>query len=530
MPSSWKRVDYLLHRWIGVALGLLMLSWFVSGIALMYYPYPTPTESRRLSLLGPLAIHEPIVGFRAAFLAAGDPEAGETQSDGNPAQAEPSVGAHGAERVHPMAPAPLVRGRLRMLGGKLVYQFWRERGGRLEPAAIVDATTGTVVTPIDSAMAVGVARDLVGSRPALRRVELMAQGDHYMMGNAFATQFPAYRVRFDDAKGTAVYVGYGGGDILGVVTNLTRWTTWIGTVPHWLYFQWLYTRPDLWTWTNLILPGIAALIAVTGIVLGTYQLFPRRRRGEWRVSAYRGVSKWHHITGVVFGILVLTWTFSGLLEILGPSNEPRPGQAGRVRGGPINWRAIQVSEAEAMKLADTGRLAMMPVAVDLVAVDGGVGYEVRFQDRRSAWVDASSGAVRGNMTGDDARRLAILALGQPARVRRVDWISAYDAYYYARHGREMHLPAWRVAFDDHAQSVVYLDPVSANPVGFVDADTRAWRWLRDGLHSIDVPALNNRRPLWDAVVLPLMIGGTVSAVTGVWLLVRRLRRIAEQRV
>jgi hypothetical protein len=59
----------------------------------------------------------------------------------------------------------------------------------------------------------------------------------------------------------------------------------------------------------------------------------------------------------------------------------------------------------------------------------------------------------------------------------------------------------------------------------VDAATRSWRWWRDGLHDLDLPALNNKRPWWDLVVLPLMIGGTISAITGLWLLVRRLLRM-----
>jgi len=111
-------------------------------------------------------------------------------------------------------------------------------------------------------------------------------------------------------------------------------------------------------------------------------------------------------------------------------------------------------------------------------------------------------------------------------VSSVERVDKYDVYYYARHGREKHLPAWRVSFDDADHSVLYLDTVSGDPVGFVDAATRSWRWWRDGLHDLDLPALNNKRPWWDLVVLPLMIGGCISAITGIWLLVRRLRRMA----
>ena len=34
----------VIHRYLGVALGLLMLLWFVSGIVMMYVPYPQRGE------------------------------------------------------------------------------------------------------------------------------------------------------------------------------------------------------------------------------------------------------------------------------------------------------------------------------------------------------------------------------------------------------------------------------------------------------------------------------------------------------
>ena len=112
-----------------------------------------------------------------------------------------------------------------------------------------------------------------------------------------------------------------------------------------------------------------------------------------------------------------------------------------------------------------------------------------------------------------------------ANVTAVARIDRYDSYYYARPGREVHLPAWRVTFHDIARSAVYLHTVTGAPVGFVDRDTRRWRWWRDGMHSWDFPAINGRRPLWDALVLPFMLGGLLAAGTGVWLAIRRVRRL-----
>src|SRR4051812_18894740 len=48
------RATVIIHRYLGVAVGLLMLVWFASGIVMMYVPYPDLTAKERLRPLGPI--------------------------------------------------------------------------------------------------------------------------------------------------------------------------------------------------------------------------------------------------------------------------------------------------------------------------------------------------------------------------------------------------------------------------------------------------------------------------------------------
>ena len=504
-----KRLNYLTHRWIGIVLGILVFVWFGSGIVLMYYPYPELTESRQLALLRAYEPPDDLIGPSRAV-----------QAYHTDLRERYGTGPETADR-------DVVTVRLERSADRLVYRLFGDAPRRPQPLALVDARTGSVLTPLGPEAAARVARSVVGPAAPLARVELLPRSDHYFMGNEQRWAFPVYRVRFGDRAATAVYVAKNSGAVPAVVTRTTRLTTWLGTVPHWLYFMWLYyDHPGAWMWVNLVLPGVAVGLAITGIVLGVYQLFPRWRRGEWRMSGYHGMSLWHHVAGVVFGLLVLTWALSGLLEVLGVGNDPRAGQAECVRGGSVHWAAIRTSDAQALRAVR--RVApgtARPVAIDLVQLDGRPGYQLLLADRRTYWVDAETAAARSELPPDEVARVAGRVLDTRAHVLRVERVTAYDAYYYARHGREKHLPAWRVSFDDADRSVLYLNTVSGAPVGFVDAETRSWRWWRDGLHDLDLPALINHRPWWDAVVLPLMIGGTISAITGVWLLVRRVWRM-----
>src|SRR6185437_8218255 len=191
-----------------------------------------------------------------------------------------------------------------------------------------------------------------------------------------------------------------------------------------------------------------------------------------------------------------------------------------------NTYAARISEVEALSRLDSSqRRGLLPIAIDRTRLEGEPGYVIHLEGQRSFWVDAVTGVPRGELDSSRARQIAAGAVHETAAITSVERLTHYDTYYYARPHREMPLPAWRVSFADPTSSAIYLHPVSGKPMGYVDTETRWYRWLRDGLHSFDFPGINDKRPLWDLVLLPLMLGGTIAAFTGVWLLVRRLRRM-----
>jgi Peptidase propeptide and YPEB domain len=508
VPARWARTNFLIHRWVGIVLGTMVFAWFLSGVVLMYYPYPAFTPSALVSILAPLERPLHTVGFVAAF--------------------EAVRAALHQKRAHPLLTGAdsIVGGRLRMWNGHLTYELWHQRGPRIRPIAMVDAITGTLMTPIDATTAAKLASEVIHPAKPSTATELLPLGDHYLFRTSSELeQFPVYRVDFSDSARTSVYVGRDTGHVFGTADRLTRFTTWCGTVPHWLYFIWLYQHRGLWTWLNIILPATAVIISLTGIILGLQQVFPLRHRQDWRISRYNGVSKWHHVAGLVFGVMVFTWTLSGVLEMFGGGNEPRDMQAEAVRAGPIRRGAIQITEAQALtRLHDATNVAAAR-AVDLVQLEGRPAYDIQLGEHMHYWVDAADGTVRGVMSRADAEAAVYRIVGKSARVAQADLIIRPDAYYYARHGREVVLPAWRVSIDNEQRSTLYFDAVSGQISGYVDRRSRVWRWIRDAVHTMDLPGLVNLRPAWDLVMLSLLIGGLLSSSTGVWLILRRLRRI-----
>jgi hypothetical protein len=51
----WRAL-VIIHRYLGVAAGALMVMWFLSGIVMMYVGFPRVTETERIQTLEPIRL------------------------------------------------------------------------------------------------------------------------------------------------------------------------------------------------------------------------------------------------------------------------------------------------------------------------------------------------------------------------------------------------------------------------------------------------------------------------------------------
>jgi hypothetical protein len=118
-------------------------------------------------------------------------------------------------------------------------------------------------------------------------------------------------------------------------------------------------------------------------------------------------------------------------------------------------------------------------------------------------------------------------LGEDAAPASVAMMDAADAYYFG-HKEDIVLPVYRAIAGDEAATRYYLDPTSGALIAKIDQDAKLYRWLHYGLHRWDFFAGLRLRPVWDVVVIPLLLGVACLTLTGAWLGVRRLgRKIAK---
>jgi uncharacterized iron-regulated membrane protein len=464
------KVLLVLHRYLAVSVGLLMALWCLSGFVMMYQQYPTLSDAERLQGLQPLRL----AGCcRTEFL----PEEGEAADF----------------RIEMQRGAPVLR----------------ERG-----SVPFDLASGTPLRPASQRQILQIAAEHAAGRGIRAKPRWLAeQGvDQWTLLSARPAQAIAH-VALDDPAGTELYLNSDTGEVIQDTSRRERILTWLGAIPHWLYPLALRQNGPLWSriviWTSVI----GFFLVATGLYVGIARW--RRRADGRRASPFRGWWYWHHIAGLVFGVLALTWVFSGLLTMnpwgLLEGSDVASRVIPHLQGSPAVAEQRRFLEHASTKLADGEylRLRSQPFAGKLFVVgDRTDGSTVR--------MDADGNATP--LTEQELRS-ALANIDPP--LSELSLLQTGDAYYYS-HKEQRDFPVWRAILGDEQRTRLYVSPVTGE-LRVIDADARKMRWLERGLHGLDFSGLR-KRPLWDIVTLLLLAGVTAVTVTGAWMALQRIRK------
>jgi hypothetical protein len=462
----------LLHRYLGIAVGALMVMWCLSGVVMMYVSYPALGESVRLKALQPIAWRDCCKiadALRADF--------------------------------------SLKHIWIEMLGGRPVLFSGEE-------SRPIDLSTGSLIEGISADQAAAVARSYAPSHsPAVPRLLGLIDRDQWTVSGEFNSARPLYHFGWADEAGTELYVSSRSGRAVQMTTARERFWNWLGAVPHWLYFTELRRHSKIWNQVVIFTSLLGCFLAGVGIYLGIRQL-AARPAGRW--SPYVGFNLWHHIAGLTFGVFALTWVLSGLLSV-----------------NPWGWLQGAGTQTESAALAGTPRFAARDLAAVLQNLASAHPQAVSLKaaplnDELYFVASGASGArlrlnERGEqvpLSGAESKFLAqtLSGIGTPSAPQLM---TQEDDYYFSHHRELAVLPVYRLVLASGTR--YYLDSVSGMLVAKLDAESRRYRWSQ-GLHRLDFAAGLRARPQWDLIMLLLMSGVTVLCVTGAYLGYRRLTR------
>lgn len=476
------RLLFLAHRYLGIGVGVLMAMWCLSGFVMMYVSYPALDGRTRLAHL------EPIDWKHCCRIS--DAVLGDTD--------------------------PVLSFRIEMLAGRPVLDL-RQRPESFE---LIDLSTGTRMEQVSAEQAARVAAAFAGG-PALgaapgaaARARLIdsIDFDQWTLEGIPSGDRPLYHFDLRDGRGGELYVSSSTGRAVQLTSRRERFWNWLGAVPHWLYFADLRHRAWLWSEVVIYTSLVGCFLAATGLYIGLRQLISRPE-GRW--SPYRGFNLWHHLTGLFFGVFVLTWVLSGLLS-MNPWGLMESSGAGaeraRISGAPITGMQLR----EALQRLAT---AAPPRAVSLQSAQLDGRPFVIASDSDGSRRRLTTAGAPAPLSEAELRFIAATLHGEP---EHVSLLRREDAYYYGVPGSAVELPVWRVLPRDGSGARYYVDPVSGTLIADIDRAAQQYRWWHDALHRMDFAAAIRGRPQWDVLMWILMGGATMVCVTGVYLAYRRL--------
>lgn len=491
-----KRTLYLLHRWLGIGLCLFMGMWFFSGVVMMYVGYPKLTPEERLRALPTLDASTCCANLAQVLAASGRKE----------------------------LPSSV---RLTSVAGRARFVLTYSRSDRVA----VDALSAARIERVSAADAVASAQSF--SPRSHVSYQDQADEDAWTHSKALDPHRPMHRLLLDDAAGTVVYVSSKTGEVVRDASATERTWNWVGAWIHWLYPFRGGALDAYWHDIVVYTSIVATVLSLTGMLVGVWRW---RFSGKFRCgsrSPYREAwMRWHHLLGLLFGVTVVTFIFSGLMSMnpfkVLDSGAPRIDRSSR--GDAVRPELFPLSAQEALvRFSQSGFIAR---ELEWRMV-GGAGYFLAWDQQASsrllAGAPTGSGSEPFEAFDFENMRSVGSALMPQNKVVEVTVLRAYDFYYYQREPHTMsggvkHLPILRLKFDDPQQTWIQLDPRTGALLNQTDSRRRWGRWLFAFLHSWDWLPLLERRPLWDVWMLALSLGGFFISVSGTLLGWRRLRR------
>ena len=458
-----------LHRWLGVAACLLCVMWFVSGLVMMYVPYPAWTDADRLATLAPLDASRITVTPGKAFETANVP---------------------GLPTIF----------RLEMWGSEPVY-----RVGGFTKSVAISALDGHV---IDTVSVDEVRSHLAETFPgqSIRYADTVDR-DQWTATSTFNIHRPLYLFTLDDGAGTEIYTSSRTGEIIQKTTRTARFWNYLGSVPHWIYFTAIRSNGELWRQVVMWLSGPVIVVAIAGLWLGIARLRVRRRYAGDRITPFRGWLKWHHVSGLMGGFFLTTWIVTGWLSVspfgLFSTLPPLFGNIPSYYGDQPKPFRLSIAQLRGALPAGTKDVSFSWLGNETVAVvsDGNGRTTVRGLDGTPLDLD------------DEHLARAAERLLPESRIVLRERLNEEDVYWYS-HRIVRQLPVLRIGFDDPDATWVHLDPANGKILSIEDRSQRTYRWIFNLFHDYDLPILLHNRPLWDLLMWSLISAGLAVSVSG----------------
>jgi hypothetical protein len=465
----------MIHRYLGIIFGVVILLWCLSGFVMMFVQYPSLTSQERYSYMSPLFIDSCCQALDISMVAS-------HQFDSFMLQQGPS--------------GPL----LKLITGDETYFF--------------DAISGTLKKPPSSFTRLNSAKQIasnlgVGEVQSLGLVDI----DQWSIIPNVAKNAPFEIFQLDDSQQSRLYFSQVTGELVQQVTFVERTWGWVGSVIHWIYPTVIRANTELWVQLVIWLSVISLFMVLVGAFIGITRL---RDKSGWRKSPYQGRVLWHHYSSLLTGALMLTWLFSGLMSMY-PWGLME-GRSFAAEENNLKGSGLSLTPKVQRTFENLHKFDLPTTTVEIKGVMVAGFLNVTATDSLG-----KSTLIRQIAIDDDTDNqfpspddLAV-KLRPTATITSIDVLTSGDSYYYDHHNKR-DFPVYRIIYEDGER--IYLDGISFDIAAVFDSERKTARWLYKGLHRGDFFPTLNGGLLWYLSWGGLLLLMTSAVGIACWLALR----------
>lgn len=469
------------HRILGTVLSILFLVWFLSGLVMIYHTFPRISPDDRLMKKEVLCDSLPPLADVLERLPQGDTVKSIT---------------------------------LDCYLGQTAFHICTSRNNYTFPADPAEAVPKVTYARIEEVAA-------LWCDAPVERVDTLYRLEQWIPFGYLKKEFPIYKFYFADKEKHQLYIASRTGDVLQLTSRSSRFWAWAGAIPHWIYFTSLRQDAVVWGWTVIVLSGMGCYLCLAGFYMGIRACRISFRKRKWVCSPYKKRwFRWHYITGMFFGLFVLTWTFSGLMSLASipkwfSTIHKRYDIRGVIQGERLRPETYRLDYRVLLSCADSVK------QIEWAAFNGIPFYRVK-TGTQTLTIDATLASVRPLNLTEAQISAAIERIHGAGVPFRIELMTEYDTYYLSRK-YTLPVPVYRVTVDDADRSCYYVHP-RTGAYRYVNTNSRCLHWMYPALHSFSFPWLVARPVLWYIVMWGLMLGGTLVCITSAVLASGYVRR------
>ena len=459
----------------------MFLAWFISGIVLIFEGFPHASSKERFEHLS-------------------------TFSE--------------SQLTNLLAPSKDWKGKvdLEIVDGKPVYRLYTGRKAQ----QVYDATNLAVITKFSKEYARNLSESFLNSK--VKEIKYITDVDQWIPWAYYKPLLPIYKCYMSDEKHIVLYVSEKTGSIVQQTNRANRWAARCGAIPHWIYFKNIRTQKGLWVNLVIVLSAIGILVSISGIIAGFIRLVKRKGFTPYKKFDY----KWHHITGLFFGLFVFTFILSGFFSL---AKVP-------------DWMVfVEKKENKEIEWNQKLDLSIHPTNTPLKIWDSltqkdGVRkiswktihntphYFVYYTNHQIPEVYVcKEGAIEPQTSYEISEIEEIARRNCSNTAFEVSVQEKYDNYYRSSAMYHLPEPAYKIEFQDSANTWLYINPSTGEEVKRYNKNTRLRRWLYQGLHKFNIQFLVKEADWFRKLLLVLLsLGGIAVCLTGVWISKKWLKR------